>query len=428
MKRNERVSEEYDEYEPEIRIWPYILLAFLIPGLPFLLRSILSGGAKIKDVFTLVVGILPLLMTTYILRNGDKEWLLLTSGGAYLIFQIVLFASGNLPEYLPFSLSFSPCILSLLAYSFYQKRKRKAYIGTLLLSILFSAISILLSIRYSENKVYNVIFPSVLFLFALFIFPVTRRTESTPWYITLILSLTLVSSLIFQEDIYSFFFDHTFEGFKSIVSSIINVFVYGDVFWYTLSFFFVFASLSGKSSYKKVVDEGVEEEEVVVTNNPIEEDNQDNREIRTDDRYTYPPDYSRFDNNSNEKVETPKTETTSTIQEKPRRNKRDDDDRWLESIERSVKKDDRRRDDDDYYYDERRYLPPKQDDRRRDERDRRYYDDDYDTPRPRRYSDRRYDDDRYDERRYDDRRYPSQGRRYDDRYDDRRRRRDDYDD
>ena len=231
----------------------------------------------------------------------------------------------------------------------------------------------------------------------------------------------------------------------SFVSSVLGVFVHDTEFWYTLTFLFVFAGLSGKSSYRTVV------EDIPGKEDNIDDDIEDTfrvRNERTEDvKYTYPPSSSRFSGKSEEiKREEP-------VQEEPPRPRYEDeprqsapqDDKWYEFISGGVREERRenrsrdsyrddnriRRDDyDDYYRDSRRDQYYRDDERIR-RRDDGYYRDGY---RDIMDDDRRYVDERRyrDDRRYRDRdEYPRRDdrdyRRDDDYYRDRQRR-PDYDD
>ena len=287
-------------------------------------------------------------------------------------------------------------------------------------------------------------YPSLLVVLSLSIFFVTRRTDSSPWFITFILFLLVLASFTLYPG-----FVGAIESKESIISYILKVFLFSSTLWYTLSFLFVFSALAGKSSYKKsIVEEDVEEHTI----SPNSEN--DNQYEEREDRYTAPPEYSRFDR-KDEKQEEKKVKDEPETKIPPNSKKQADtppkDDKWYEFIKGGVneetqreerrdsyyssreneRRDNRDRDRDDYYYRDRDYdrrnddYRPRSDRYRYDDRDR---DRDYYSPRrrdddrdyyPRRYDDRSNYDDR-DNRRYsDDRDRPY----YDDDYDERDRRR-----
>ena len=449
MKR-ERISDLYEDFEPEMRIWPYWALGLLIPLVPLCLSFSLSLSFSWQTISKYVISTLPLVFTAFIMKDGEKSWLLPLSGALYASLTLLLWVDSSLegaisyPLGIPLAFAISPSILSLAAFSFFLKRKRGKWILPFLLSFLLSSSLVALSMYSGEEgiMIYRGIYPLLLVLLSLSVVFVTRRSNSTPWFVFLLLILLLLSSSLFHSGIMAVLEGEAIEG-VSFVSSVLGVFVHDTEFWYTLTFLFVFAGLSGKSSYRTVVEDIPEKEEKEET----EETFRVTTERPDNMKYTYPPSSSRFSGKSEEiKREEP-------VQEEPPRPRYEDeprqsapqDDKWYEFISGGVReerrdnrsrdtyRDDnrRRRDDyDDYYRDSRRDQYYRDDERIR-RRDDGYYRDGYRDimDDDRRYVDeRRYRDDRgYRDRdeypRRDDRDY----RRDDDYYRDRRRP-SDYDD
>lgn len=449
MKR-ERISDLYEDFEPEMRIWPYWALGLLIPLVPLCLSFSLSLSFSWQTISKYVISTLPLVFTAFIMKDGEKSWLLPLSGALYASLTLLLWVDSSLegalsyPLGIPLAFAISPSILSLAAFSFFLKRKRGKWILPFLLSFLLSSSLVALSMYSGEEgiMIYRGIYPLLLTLLSLSVAFVTRRSDSTPWFVFLLLILLLLSSSLFHSGIMAVLEGEAIEG-AGFVSAVLGVFFHDVEFWYTLTFLFVFAGLSGKSSYRTVVEDIPEKEEKEET----EETFRVTTERPENMKYTYPPSSSRFSGKSEEiKREEP-------VQEDPPRPRYEDeprqsapqDDKWYDFISGGVReerrdnrsrdtyRDDnrRRRDDyDDYYRDSRRDQYYRDDERIR-RRDDGYYRDGYRDimDDDRRYVDeRRYRDDRgYRDRdeypRRDDRDY----RRDDDYYRDRRRP-SDYDD
>lgn len=457
----ERISDLYEDFEPEMRIWPYWVLGLLIPLVPFGLSFSLSLSLSWQGVLKYFVSVLPLVFTAVVMKDGEKAWLLPFSGGVYASAVLILWVNASLegaisyPLGLPLALVSSPSILSLIAFSFFQKRKRGKWVLPLVFSIFLSSALTFLSVYSGEGNIVAVrgVYPALLLLLSFSVFGVTRRSDSTPWFVFLILLILLISSSLFHSGIMSLFEGKEVEG-ATIVSSILGVFVHDTEFWYTLTFLFVFSGLSGKSSYRTVVEE-VKEEDV-----PLSYVNTISGSYPEEKKYSFPPSSSRFAPETQVNEEAVKEEKRE-YEERPKRDdyqerpKRDDyheerpDDKWYQFIQGGVReerredrREDRRYGRDDYREERRRDDYPS---RRRDpyydedERERRR-DDYYSRPYYRDVEDRRYRDDRdYRDDRYyrdvmDDRRdrrvYPrrdERDRRRDDEYRDRRDPRD-YDD
>ncbi len=426
MKR-ETYIEDYEDFEPEMRTWPFLLLSFLIPLIPLVLNILLGSGFTPFLVPDYVTAFLPLFCTALSIRDGERAWTLIVSSALYWAVVLIEWALTKLggetgyPLGIPFILALTPGLLPLTSYAFFAKRRRSNWAGWAFVSSAFSLLSIFFIWRETEEIVW-IIYPSLMAILSLMLFFVTRRTESTPWYITLPLVLLVLSSFTLYPPFRDSFFSGTF---NEKVNVTLRCFLYSFPFWYTLSFLFVFSGLAGKSSYRKaLVDDDIpsgtgnagsydDMAETVVVPPRQSSDIPENG-------YTNPPQHSRFDSSQryrDEEKEDKKEEAGSTRQSTPR------DDKWYDFIEGGVKSDDR----------------SSRDDRRRTgyddrERDRGYRDDRrerYDERRDDRYDDRYWRDDRrryYDERNWErdrDRYYRDDRRRY---YDERERERDrDYD-
>ena len=402
----EQYTEDYEDFEPEIRTWPYLLLSFLVPLIPFGLNIMLdSDGFTMTLLAEYIVSLLPLFSASLSIKDGERAWLLIVSSVLNFIFILVRWAFlkmngvGGYPLGVPFEVAVGPGFLSLIAYAFFNKRRRSNWLGWVLISLALT--SLITFFAYREGLSWTV-YPFLLFILSLSIFAVTRRTESTPWYINIILVLLVLSSItLYPGLVDTYRSGDVHEGLNVTV----RCFLYSFAFWYTLSFLFVFSALAGKSSYRKTVveDEKMEECDRIVV--PPQNSSPSYG-------YTNPPEYSRFSSEpqpqqyqseSRKPEETqPQQPAQNRVQQQGERN-----DKWYDFLEGGVKDngDGRNRDRGDYQDQYRDRDREQYRDRDRD-RDRDYYRDrDYDRDRDRYYDDRRYRDDRYyDER--DRRDYP----------------------
>lgn len=423
MKR-ETYIEDYEDFEPEMRTWPFLLLSLLIPLIPLVLNILLGSGFTPFLVLDYVTALLPLFCTALCIRDGERGWTMIVSSALYWAAVLIEWALMKLggktgyPMGIPFVLALTPGLLPLTAYTFFAKRRRSNWAGWAFVSFAFSLLSLFFTWRETGEMVW-IIYPSLTALLSLMLFFVTRRTESTPWYIT----LPLVALVLSSFTLYPPFREALLSGtLNEKINTSLRCFLYSFPFWYTLSFLFVFSGLAGKSSYRKAL---VDDDNPPVTGSAGNYDDMTETVVvpprQSSDTvgsgYTNPPQYSRFDSQQRcrdeEKEEEKKEEVSTGRQSTPR------DDKWYDFIEGGVKNeehrssDDRRRTD----YDDRDRERPYRDDRR--ER--------YDERRDERYDDRYYRDDRrryYDDRDRD-RYYQDDRRRY---YDDRDRTRDrDYD-
>lgn len=399
MKR-ERYIEDYEDFEPEMRIWPFAILSFLLPLIPFCAKVILSENLSFFTVLTYLVSVLPLLFASITIKDGEKAWLLLLSSALYMLLILLEWVNVKLQngeQSSPFYILLSPSILPIIAYAFFNKRRRMPWLGWMLIGFFFSSLVGLVSYISRGELSFEMVYPGLIVLLSLSIIAVTRRTDSTPWFISILLFLTVIASFLSYQS-----FSLSFESltFGTIVESSLRSFLYSNSFWYNISFLFVFSALAGKSSYKKALIEEDEEERISVKETPSQSCPE------KDDRYTSAPPFSRFEKKEereerNEKREKEEYEARQYSYSNINSQKQDDygqknNDKWYEFIKNGVE--DR-----------------KEDRGRRENRSRDYYDS-YDRENDRRMRDERYyNRSRYDERRDDDY-YPDRRRERDDDY------------
>ncbi len=382
--RRDKYIEDYEDFEPENAVWPFFLLSFLLPLIPFVMNIVLgSEGFTLLLLLQYITCLLPLFCTSLSVRDGERAWTILLSSFFYFALVLFLWASQKIngDVALPFALNASPSLLPFIAFTFFKKRKRNNWIGWAIIGVMLSALLLYFAYRvFSLDNLVMLIYPATLFLLSLTPFFVTRRTESTPAFVAFLLVLLVFASFTIYPSFSSSFL---IAPLNEKLTILLNCFLYSFVFWYTLSFLFVFSGLAGKSSYKRVrneEDENIVEEVVVST--------LDNRE-NTSTLYTTPPPFSRYDK-TNETRRASDVNDVSGVREE--RNAPREDDKWYNFIEGGIRSDSREslsRDDDGRVRD-RDYRDRGRRDYYQDERDRQRYRDDRD-----RYDDRRpYRDER----------------------------------
>ena len=118
----ERYVQDYEDFEPEMRTWPFLLLSILLPLIPFVLTVVLGGGFTVPLVFSYLVAVLPLFSTALSIKDGERSWTLLVSGIVYCIYIVVSWAvkkAGGTEGYplgIPFSVAVTPSLLPLIAF------------------------------------------------------------------------------------------------------------------------------------------------------------------------------------------------------------------------------------------------------------------------------------------------------------------------
>ncbi|MBQ0072066.1 MAG: hypothetical protein KBS81_09500, partial [Spirochaetales bacterium] len=206
----ERITDDYEDFEPEVMIWPYVALAFLLQAVPVLLSIALGGIFFLPLVLRAFYGLLPLLFTASIMREGERPWRLAIGGALYVLLELLLWVVFSLKDVegyalgTPFGLLLSPSILSLAAYVFFLKRRRGNWIGTVLVSYILGIVYLFMILRYSDGGIY-LVYPVLLLILTTFNLFVTRRTEGTPWFIALVLALLTVASAIFHPAVAAVF-------------------------------------------------------------------------------------------------------------------------------------------------------------------------------------------------------------------------------
>lgn len=126
MKR-ETYIEDYEDFEPEMRTWPFLLLSLLLPLIPLVLNILLGSGFTPFLVLDYVTALLPLFCTALSIKDGERAWSLIVSSALYWAVVLVEWALTKLggeagyPMGIPFILALTPGLLPLMAYTFFAR-------------------------------------------------------------------------------------------------------------------------------------------------------------------------------------------------------------------------------------------------------------------------------------------------------------------
>lgn len=412
-------QEEYENYEPELKVWPYITLGLLVPAVPFITNilfyknGLIAGFNLIYSIVFCAVLATAYFVTANVIRTARGSWVYALLGALMAVLQLVMWSYYKIkgvqgyPLSRPFLIALVPAFALLMAYAFYARRSRLPAWGTSsILTFLFSLGSGLyiyfLSLDESIDRIVHLLYISQLALLSLFMFFVTKRSETSPWYINIVLVGLVFTSIAVSP------------GFTSVVSSPSEVvlFIFKSIainydLWFYISLCFVFAGLGMKSCFKTLKIEEDEDLDQLVTRVNSRVDEQRNSDVPPavehdyipPKRYSYPPETDRFssfgssDGRQDKEDEhgyeddgyyRPRTDYRDRDYPGKRREYRDRDDYYGDyrpRRTRPIREQYDEYDDYDDYYD----RPP----RARRERDDYYREDDYYVPRRDRSVERR---------------------------------------
>ncbi len=428
----QRISEEYENYEPEVSVWPYVLLGFLVPLVPFLSYLLMAkhgfadSGTLIWNVLFMVPIALLFFASAYVVRTSEGSLSYIFIGVLHFFLTMFYWAGRSGDTAYPLGLMIAPSFLSPLAYAYYAKRKRKpAWTSVLILTALSSALIILYFALRKADGLYGLVcysIPSLVLAISLFTFAVTRRMENTPWFIMIPLSLIAFFSLLMGDG-----FITASADIRELLIYILKEVASSYVFWYSVSIIITYQALSHKSYFRNIGQQPMTEEKSTEYKEDEEprpffpegfKGNEKEPPFRTADyRTAYPPRKSRFEEQNKEDsgAEKPSDDEDESYEERPRRQRREyydeprprsrrdyrdyDEDDYCERPLRRERYRDYDEYDDDYYMERRRQRPSDDDYyRERDQRerydDRRRYLPRYEEDRPRRsVRDLDYEDD-----------------------------------
>lgn len=259
----------YEDYEPERRIWPYVLLAIAIPLIPLLknmLPSIRSGEVDsvlvLWNVPSAIVLSLYMLSTARVVRSGEGSSSYLILGALWSLITLSEWAYNRymgrqeLALGIPLLTALSPSLLFLLTYAFYRRRKRLG--GGNIANIFASSLSLLILYGlYSSIKessfllaLYS-LYPLIMLLVSLSVFFTRGRTRGIPPSLLILLCLALVLSLFLYGDfkvIQNALSSLSTQNFlRTLVLYFSRSITESYLFYLTLSSIFAIDALAGKS-------------------------------------------------------------------------------------------------------------------------------------------------------------------------------------
>ncbi len=265
-----RISEEYDDYEPEIPVWPLVILALVLPLIPLATFFIISYTEKSEGSLVLVYNLsyylliaFPLIITAFIVRNGRGQLAFIFSSALYVFFVLALWCLNKLGAKTlfldcPIATALSPAMMGLLSYSFYSKRRRLNLWGLIFIINVVLLVSLVMALRFflhPEGLSLLFYLPILLMLFiSIMILFVTRRSEACPWYINIPLSFLVLSAFVTNYEFIALVSDINLDvyGVREIVLYLLREVAGNYLVWYYISFAFVFSSLGMKSCYKNL--------------------------------------------------------------------------------------------------------------------------------------------------------------------------------
>lgn len=396
--------EEYEKYEPELRIWPYVLLGFIVPLVPFGCNIILFKEGYLAEynflyeLLNYVIISSSYFITANVIRTSKGSWALSLNGCFYFVTQLVFWTFYKIkgvepyPLHLPFLVAIVPAFIFLLSYAFFAKRSRLAAWGTSTLLSMVSALSMFAYFFLSKSteieRTFYLVYISLLFALSLFTFFVTKRSEAAPWYINIVLILFVFASITVTPG-----FSSSLVSGHDAILFIFKTLGTSYLMWLMISFCFFYAGLGMKSCFKTLNKEEDLDELVTRVNNSVMPDERPNYD-NSSRQYSFPPATNRFvDEEEEEKpVKKPSVEE-DFLDDRDRRRPSDnyrqrdrrerycpEDDDYYDDYRPSRERDYYPRNRRDDYYDDRSY---REEERYRRQRD--YYDD-----RPSRYEDERY--------------------------------------
>lgn len=413
--------EEYENYEPELKVWPYITLGLLVPSVPFI-TNILFYNNGLVGSFNLIYSIVfcVVLATAYfvtanVIRTARGSWVYAILSSILFLLNLVLWSYYKLkgvdgyPLSRPFLVANIPAFTLLVAYSFYAKRSRLPAWGTSALLTFFYGVGTALYVYFLSDvgevqRIIYVVYASLVAVLSLFMFFVTKRSEAAPWYINIVLILLVFASIAASPG-----FTESLSSPSSTVIYIFKSIAINYNLWFFISICFVFAGLGMKSCFKTLNQDEEDLDELVtrVNSRVIEKSEEKDRDYPEDDensfntpvrKYSYPPENDRFANFSKRREED-EYEDEPRYRERPQRERRPE---YRDERER-------RRDYRDYpedRYDEEDDYRPRRSRPQREYDEYDEYDDYYDrAPRRSRDRDDYYRDDEYRPRREREERY-----------------------
>lgn len=207
----------YEDYEPEVRIWPYMLFALVFSITPFVFNMLPLFAAGnvgfihyVWSISSAIAIFLFLFSAAKILRSGKGSSIFLWDGLLWAFSVTLLWAyntymgKAGYALSIPFLTALSPSYVFLLAYSYYRKRRGVSGLGINLLALLLSVASFayLYKTTGAEGfvKCVYLAYPALTTLIAIFTLVASRYTESTPFMISIGLAMLSLAALFMYGD------------------------------------------------------------------------------------------------------------------------------------------------------------------------------------------------------------------------------------
>lgn len=256
-------DEEYDRYEPDLKVWPFILLGFLVPLVPFICNimlenaGIMKGSGLFYGILNYIVIAVAFFTAAGVVRTAKGSWVLALDGLIYFLIEMSFWAyykiNGFALAQVPFVIAIIPSFILLLSYAFFAKRSKLPAWGTsTIISLIFAAIfSAYIYMEFGIDSYQGIlyfVFSLLLALLALFTFFVTKRSETTPFYINIVLIAFIVLSFFIEPSFNDIISNGTNAG--EIAIHILKMIATSYRFWLLVSICFIYAGLAMKSCFK----------------------------------------------------------------------------------------------------------------------------------------------------------------------------------
>ena len=262
----------YEDYEPDLPVWPYVLLSLIVPAIPFLgnmLPLIRGGSATIVHYLWNISSAIALFLffttTAKVLRTGEGTSAYLALGVYWVSITICKWAYNSYMGKtgfvlgIPLAVALAPSMIFLLAYAFYRKRRRIANgIAVNFIALLLAALLAFFIVHDYKGDSFSILlfgaYPIVLALIAVSTFLTTGRSIGTPFFVALMLFASALISLFLYGD---------FKAIKVALEGLSSVQIIRQLGYYfsksftesymlyiSISAIIIFDALARKSSYR----------------------------------------------------------------------------------------------------------------------------------------------------------------------------------
>lgn len=332
----------YEDYEPELRVWPYTIAALIFPLIPLFgnMHPYLNGGGSsflhwAWNIMSALPVFMVLISTSRVMRTGEGCVMYLITGLYWIglsVFQWAYNTYMGKPAYalgVPLLTYLSPALLFFSAYSFYRKRRRLEMglrVNTLVF-FLAAAAAAYLYLKSEGSTGYRAliaIYPALVALISLSVFITTGRSERTPGFVALVLSLMVLSSLLLFGDfrqIAMILKDASpVSGAKVLILYIYKSVLSNYIFWATLSSSIAFGGLAVKSCYHNYETDDEVDETIYPERRPEPVPEEDKyQRAPSAERYERAPNPERYERNPEPVYQPPVRESDPLEDERVRK-------------------------------------------------------------------------------------------------------------